>query len=275
MSDPRSTSPEVRLLARPRRFGAVNRIGVWTLYRRETRRNLRFQIDTIWGPVVSNLLFLAVFGLAATNGTVPGNRADLLGFVAPGLVAFALISRAFELSAASLLLDKLEGVIADVLQPPIGPLDMLIALGAAAISIGLLGGSVLALFMHLFVDMMPVAPGALLIYAVLSASMLGLAGMIGGLWAHRWEHYSMMLTYFVIPASYLSGMFYPLDVLPGYARDLTLINPIFYAIDGVRYGFTGIAQAPLSTGLLYLLATNVVLGVVVFALFRRGWRLKH
>ena len=275
MNEPRATSPEVRLLVRPRRFETVNWIGVWTLYRREIRRDLAFQINSLWGPVVTNLLFLAVFGLAATNGSIATDPANLLAFVAPGLISFALISRSFELSASSLLFDKLEGMIADVLQPPIGPLERLVALAAAAVSFGIAGGSILAIVMWFFVDITPQAPIALLIFAVLSALMLGLAGMIGGLWARRWEHYAMLTTFFVVPASYLSGMFYPLDALPGFARSLTLLNPIFYAIDGVRYGFTGTAQASLATGLLYLLAVNAILGLIVYALFRRGWRLKH
>jgi ABC-2 type transport system permease protein len=267
--------PEVRMLARPRRFGAVNWLGVWNLYRREIKRDLRFQIDTLWGPIVANLLFLAVFGLATTTGTLDTDPAALLRFVAPGLVTYALISRAFELPASSLLLDRLEGVIADVLQPPIGPMERLIAMSAGSITIGLLAGGLLAIVMQFFVDMVPVAPLMLLVFAVLSALMLGLAGMIGGLWCFRWEHYSMLTTFFIVPASYLSGMFYPLDVLPDFARSLTLLNPIFYAIDGIRYGFTGTAQTSLAVGLLTLLATNLVLGVAVFALFRRGWRLQH
>lgn len=275
MTDLRVTLPEVRLLARPRRFGAVNWLGVWNLYRREMKRDLRFQIDTLWGPIVANLLFLAVFGLATTTGNLDSDPATLLAFVAPGLVTYALISRAFELPASSLIIDRLEGVIADVLQPPIGPMERLIAMSAAAISIGLLGGGLLAVVMQFFVDMVPAAPLVLLAFAVPSALMLGLAGMIGGLWCRRWEHYSMITTFFIVPASYLSGMFYPLDALPEFARALTLLNPIFYAIDGVRYGFTGIAQAPLGVGLLYLLAVNLALGVAVFALFRRGWHLQH
>ena len=275
MTDLNVTLPEVRMLARPRRFGAINWLGVWNLYRREMKRDLRFQIDTLWGPIVANLLFLAVFGLATTTGNLADNPAQLLGFIAPGLVTYALISRAFELPASSLLLDRLEGVIADVLQPPIGPMERLIAMSAAAISIGILGGGLLAIVMQFFVDMVPAAPLTLLVYAVLGASMLGLTGMIAGLWCFRWEHYSMLTTFFIVPASYLSGMFYRLDVLPDFARALTLLNPIFYAIDGIRYGFTGTAQTSLGVGLLYLLAMNLALGVAVFTLFRRGWRLQH
>lgn len=263
------------MLARPRRFGVINWLGVWNLYRREMKRDLRFQIDTLWGPVVANLLFLAVFGLATTTGNLAEDPTRLLGFVAPGLVSYALISRAFELPASSLIIDRLEGVIADVLQPPIGPMERLIAMSTAAISIGLLGGGLLAVVMQFFLDMVPAAPLVLLVFAVLSALMLGLAGMIGGLWCRRWEHYSMITTFFIVPASYLSGMFYPLDVLPDFARSLTLLNPIFYAIDGIRYGFTGTAQTSLGVGLLYLLAVNLMLGVAVFTLFRRGWHLQH
>lgn len=263
------------MLARPRRFGAVNWLGVWNLYRREMKRDLRFQIDTLWGPIVANLLFLAVFGLATSTGNLNMDPAALLGFVAPGLVAYALISRAFELSASSLIIDRLEGVIADVLQPPIGPMERLIAMSTASVSIGILVGGVLTVVMNFFIDMVPAEPLMLLAFAVLSALMLGLAGMIGGLWCFRWEHYSMLTTFFIVPASYLSGMFFPLDVLPDFARSLTLLNPIFYAIDGLRYGFTGTAQTSLGVGLLYLLAMNLVLGVAVFTLFRRGWRLQH
>lgn len=275
MTDLNVTLPEVRMLARPRRFGAINWLGVWNLYRREMKRDLRFQIDTLWGPIVANLLFLAVFGLATTTGNLAEDPIRLLEFVAPGLVTYALISRAFELPASSLLLDRLEGVIADVLQPPIGPMERLIAMSTASISIGILGGGVLAVVMGFFVDLIPAAPLMLLAFAVLSALMLGLTGMIGGLWCFRWEHYSMLTTFFIVPASYLSGMFFPLDALPGFARALTLLNPIFYAIDGMRYGFTGTAQTSLGVGLLYLLAVNLALGVAVFALFRRGWRLQH
>ena len=85
----------------------------------------------------------------------------------------------------------------------------------------------------------------------------------------------MITTFFIVPASYLSGMFYPLDALPDFARSMTLLNPIFYAIDGIRYGFTGTAQTSLGVGLLYLLGMNLVLGFAVLALFRRGWRLQH
>ena len=275
MTDLDVTLPEVRMLARPRRFGAVNWLGVWNLYCREMKRDLRFQIDTLWGPIVANLLFLAVFGLATTTGNLAEDPTQLLAFVGPGLVSYALISRAFELPASSLIIDRLEGVIADVLQPPIGPMERLIAMSAAAISIGILGGGLLAIVMQFFVDMVPAAPLTLLVYAVLSASMLGLTGMIAGLWCFRWEHYSMLTTFFIVPASYLSGMFYRLDVLPDFARALTLLNPIFYAIDGIRYGFTGTAQTSLGVGLLYLLAMNLALGVAVFTLFRRGWRLQH
>ena len=275
MTDLNVTLPEVRMLARPRRFGAINWLGVWNLYRREMKRDLRFQIDTLWGPIVANLLFLAVFGLATTTGNLAEDPTQLLAFVGPGLVSYALISRAFELPASSLIIDRLEGVIADVLQPPIGPMERLIAMSAAAISIGILGGGLLAIVMQFFVDMVPAAPLTLLVYAVLGASMLGLTGMIAGLWCFRWEHYSMLTTFFIVPASYLSGMFYRLDVLPDFARALTLLNPIFYAIDGIRYGFTGTAQTSLGVGLLYLLAMNLALGVAVFTLFRRGWRLQH
>jgi ABC-2 type transport system permease protein len=270
----RPSPPQVRLLLRPRRFDAVNWIGAATLCRREVRRGLKDHLDSLWGPVVANLLFLAVFGLSGSMAADPLATADLLAFIAPGLVMFTVMSRAFEMAAASLLFDKLDGMIADVLQPPITPGERLAALAVAGVSVGLMTGAVLAVVAHVFVDMTPEAPLALLLFAALGALMLSQLGVLGGLWARRWEHYAVLLTFFVIPASYLSGMFYPIDALPEFARDLTLLNPIFYAVDGVRYGFGGKAQAPLAIGIMLLLAINLGLAVAVLVLFRRGWRLK-
>src|SRR5690606_32804736 len=226
-------SVEVRLLAQPRRFRSVNWIGIGTLFRREVKRGLKDHLDSVWGPVVANLLYLAVFGLAgAMVDAVAAER--LLLFVGPGLVAFSVMNRAFEMSAASLLFDKLEGMIADVLQPPIGPLERLFAMTAACIFVGVFTAAVLAATTQVFVDMVPARPVALLVFAVLGAAMMAFAGMIGGLWAHRWEHYAMLSIFFVIPASYLSGMFYPVEALPGFAQEIIRFNPLFYAIDGMR-----------------------------------------
>lgn len=276
MSDLRTPlpSPQVRLIVRPRRFDSINWIGTFTLYRREVRRGLKDHLDSLWGPVVANLLFLAVFGLSGSMAADPAATADLLAFIAPGLVMFTAMNRAFEMAASSILFDKLDGMIADVLQPPIAPGERLAALAAAGVSVGLLTGAVLAVVTAFFVDMTPQAPLILILFATLGALMLSQVGMLGGLWARRWEHYAMLLTFFVIPASYLSGMFYPVDALPELARDLTLLNPIFYAFDGVRYGFSGEAQAPLSIGIALLVAIDLALAVAVFAVFRRGWRLK-
>jgi ABC-2 type transport system permease protein len=266
--------PYVRLMRQPRRFGAVNWVGLSSLYRRDLRRALKDRHHSLWGPAISNLLFLAVFGLAAHTGDDPGLADRLLSFIAPGLVMFTIMDRAFEMSAASLLFDKLEGMIADILQPPITPLERLAAVAGASVSSGLVTGTLLALALHIFVDMVPAAPFALLAFATLGSLMLGLAGAIGGLWAQRWEHYAAMLTFFVIPSAYLSGMFHPIDALPAFAYKLTLFNPIFYAIDGVRYGFRGEAQASIAVGLALLIAVDIVLAWIVWALFRRSWRLK-
>jgi ABC-2 type transport system permease protein len=264
----------VRLIRRPRRFGAVNRIGMASLYRREVRRGLKDHLDSLWGPVVANLLYLAIFGLAATSIDRPEDAGSLLAFIAPGLVMFTIMNRAFEMACASILFDKLDGMIVDVLQPPIAPIERLVAMTGAGISVGLLTGAVLTSVTQFFVDMRPVAPLALLLFTVLGALMLSLFGLLGGLWARRWDHYAALLTFFVIPASFLSGMFYPIDALPDFARDLTLYNPLFYAIDGVRYGFRGESQASLAVGAGLLLAIDVALGLVVWRLFARGWRLK-
>ena len=101
-----------------------------------------------------------------------------------------------------------------------------------------------------------------------------LLGILAGLWAQRWDHYAALLTYFLIPFSYLSGMFYSTDGLPALGHWLIAANPLYYIIDGLRFGLTGLAETEVWPGALLILVLDLFLGVLLYRLFRRGWRIK-
>ena len=258
----------------PRRFGRINVIGARALYRRELLRLRSNHVDSLLGPALVNLIFMLLLKLAAGGSGATAGGIPLADFVAPGLIMFAAGERAFSTACASMLFDKLEGMIADIVMAPLTAAERLAAFAAAAVSSGVISAAATAAVLWPFARILPTHPAVLIFFLLGGSLLLALLGTIAGLWARRWDHYAALLAYFLIPFSYLSGMFYATEGLPAPARGLIAANPLFYVIDGVRYGMTGVAETAIWPGALLVLALDAVLLAAVYALLRRGWRLK-
>jgi len=261
-------------MAAPRRFGRVNWLGTTTLYRREMLRSQKDYIDGLLGPALTSLLMILIFKVAAGGTGATAGGLGLVDFIAPGLLIYAAGERAFSGACSFLIFDKLEGIIGDVIMAPLSPAERLAAYAAAAVSAGLLAALASAALLYPFVHLAIASLPALLYFGLAGTLMLALLGILAGLWAERWEHFAALLTYFLVPFSYLSGMFYSVAGLPAIGRQLIALNPLFYVIDGLRYGLTGKAESDLGTGVAVILAMNLLLAALLYRLFRCGWRLK-
>jgi ABC-2 type transport system permease protein len=261
------------LLLQPRRFGRVNWLGMATLYRREMKRARRDYIDGLLGPALTNLLMILLFRITA-GGSASLGGLPLTDFIAPGLLMFAAGERAFSGACSFLIFDKLEGIIGDVVMAPLTATERLCAYAGAAVSAGLVAAVATAVVLLPFVHLAIAALPALLFFAIAGTLLLSLLGILAGLWAERWEHFAALLIYFLFPFSYLSGMFYPIAGLPALGRWLITFNPLFYIIDGLRYGLTGVAESDLALGVAIILALNAFMAAILYRLFRRGWRIR-
>jgi ABC-2 type transport system permease protein len=267
-----SLSVRPRQALRPRGFGAVNWLGVVSLTRRQWRNGLADYHYQILGPVVSSLLYLAVFHLAlSTLGTGGG---DMLHFIAPGLIIYAACEKAYESAAATLILDKHERVIVDMLMAPLTAIERTVAYAIGACGSGLAVGFAVAVATLIFARQIPAAPLALIYFAVAGTIMHGLIGTLVGIWAQKWDQYAVIHTFLLLPLSFLSGVFYRVDSLPAVAQFLIGFNPIFYVIDGFRRGFSGdgVSHPLLAAGIVLLV--DLFLFLSVYLCFRRGYRLK-
>lgn len=261
----------------PRRIGAVNWLGLWTLYAREVRRYLKIVGQTVLAPVVTTLLFLAVFALAL--GSEPGAPArtggvPFLEFLAPGLVMMAIAQNAFANTATSLVVMKIQGSVVDLLMAPLSPGELTFGFAAAGVTRGLMVGAAVAGAIALFVPLRVHDPGALLFYAVNGSLLLSLLGLVAGIWGTKFDHIAFVTNFVVTPLAFLSGTFYSIERLPDPWRMAAHANPFFFMIDGFRYGFTGHADGPLLAGAAALAALNLALWLLCHVLFARGWRMK-
>jgi ABC-2 type transport system permease protein len=267
-----SVRTAVRPRLQPRRFGAVNWIGLASLTRRQLRNGLADYHYQILGPVVSSLLYLAVFHVALSS--LQAGSGDMLRFIAPGLVIYAACEKAYESSAATLILDKHERVIVDMLMAPLTALERSIAYAVGAAGSGLAVGLAVAIATLLFTPLQIANLPVMLLFALGGTLMHGLIGTLVGIWAQKWDQYAVIHTFLLLPLSFLSGVFYQVDRLPEIARQLIALNPIFYVIDGFRQGATGIGSSDRALAAGIVLLVDLTLFLSVYLCFRGGYRLK-
>ena len=261
-----------------RRFGRVNWLGLQTLLEKEIRRFLKVSFQTIVAPVISTLLFLLVFMQAM------GGRADVGGvpyveFLAPGLVMMAILTNAFANSSSSIIIGKVQGSIVDVLMPPLSPSELTVAFVVGAAARGLLVGAVTAATSAVFMagsssPMEIENVFVILFFATLASLMFGFLGVVGGVWADKFDQLAAVNNFVITPLTFLSGTFYAVRSLPEPFLTFSHFNPVFYLIDGFRAGFTGVAEAPLLLGTGVSLAVTAMLGAWSYLLLRSGYKLK-
>ncbi|MEM1410098.1 MAG: ABC transporter permease [Pseudomonadota bacterium] len=267
-----------------RRFGRFNTLGLLTLYKKEVMRFIKVASQTVFAPIVTTMLYLTVFLVAfgaERQVTLEGQDIPFAAFLPPGLIMMAVLSNAFQNASSSLIIGKVQGSIVDILMPPLSPAELTMAFTAGAATRGLLVGLITALTVTLFM-VFTGGPFALQnIWAVVYFSMcaaiaLGAFGAIAGMWAEKFDQLSLITNFVITPLTFLSGTFYSVkrEGLPEWVADVSAYNPLFYLIDGFRYGFIGVSDASPAVGAAVSLGLCVVTCYIAYALFKRGYRLK-
>jgi ABC-2 type transport system permease protein len=260
----------------PRDYRGWNWSGFITLYQREIRRFWKVGTQTVAAPVVTTLLYMLVF-VVAVGASRPAVGGVTFGhFVAPGLIMMAILNNAFANSSSSLIQAKMMGLTPDFLTPPLSALEQVSAFALGAATRGVVVGAVTA-------AVIGVLPGAGLsvahlwavLYFGLTASLiLGLAGVLAGLWAEKFDQLAAVTNFLIMPMTFLSGTFYLVERLPEPFRTLSHYNPFFYLIDGFRYGFLGYAEGSVLAGAVMTAGLVVALTSVCLWMFDTGYKIK-
>jgi ABC-2 type transport system permease protein len=256
---------------------SVNWGGMSALYMKEVRRFFKVQLQTIWAPALTTLMYLVIFTVALGRGGAQVSGVVFADFVAPGLIMMGMMNNAFANSSFALLAGKIQGTIIDYLMPPISSLELLIGLTAAAVTRALLVGLTIWVAMLLWpgVHVGPKHIWAVILFGLLGSIMLALLGLLTSIWSEKFDHNAAVTNFVVAPLTLLSGTFYSIDRLSPSFAALSRVNPFHYAIDGFRFGFIGQADVSYVTGALVLSVLNLLMGVAAYLLLRSGWKLKN
>jgi ABC-2 type transport system permease protein len=270
--DPTATA--TTLEPRARELGPVNWLGIATLAEKEVRRFLKVWTQTLAGPVCAALLFLGIF-VAAVGASLPTvSGLAFVTFMAPGLIMMTVVQNAFANTSSSLMIAKVQGNIVDLLMPPLTPAELLLGYLGGGLARGLVLGLVLGLILLPIAHYQVHDLGLLLLHVVGGSLLMSLLGLIAGIIADKIDHLAAFTNFVVTPLAFLSGTFYSIHRLPEWLQLFCQLNPIFYLIDGFRYGLTGHADGVLWVGALVVWGLVALLWLVCHRMLRTGYKLK-
>ena len=257
-----------------RRFGLINWVGAWTLYKKEVLRFLIVWAQTIFSPLITFLLFLLVLSLAIGDGRGEVLGAPFVLFLAPGLIAMQVIQQSFSHSSSSFMIGKIQGNIVDILYAPLSATEVTISVILAAVTRSFMIAGISLIIFSFFLDMKIYYFTNLLIFTFLSSFILGAIGLITGLWAEKFDHMATATNFVIIPLSFLSGTFYSINKLPQFLQIISKANPFFYMIDGFRYSFINQSDGSITIGIVYLTILSVIVWFIAYYLYKKGYKLK-
>ncbi len=256
--------------------GGSNWVGLGTLCAKEIRRFLKVWQQTVLGPLVTTLLFMIIFSLALGGAGRGVAGMPFVDFLAPGLLMMAIIQNAYQNPSSSILISKIQGNIIDVLMPPLSALELTLGYVIGGVFRGVVVGLavLLAFIAWPDININLFHLGAFLYYLFSGAVLMSLTGVIAGTWAEKFDHSAGLNNFVIGPLSLLSGTFYSITRLPEFFYTLSLYNPFFYLIDGLRFSLTGYHDGNIMTGVVVIFGINILLSFTVFRIFKVGYKLK-
>ena len=257
-----------------RRFGLINWIGTYSLFKKEVLRFLTVSGQTLFGPILTSILFLTVISLA-----IGDQRANVLGvpyikFLASGLIMMQVIQQSFAHSSSSLMMGKMMGTITDVVHSPLSASEVVFAITLASTARGLLIASASTLIFTFFIDLSIQNFLLWFLYLFLGGLFMGSLGIIVGLYADKFDQMSTVTNFIIVPLSFLSGTFYSIDRLPNLLREVSNYNPFFHMIDGFRYSFIGQLDGSVTFGISLLTFLSLIITYIAYFLVHQGYKIK-
>lgn len=251
-------------------------LGPWTLFEKEVRRFLRVPGQTLLSPLITTVLYLVVFGYALGGSRAPEiHGVPYVTYIVPGLIMLGVISNSFLNTSSSLFMMKMQGTIVDLLVSPLTYVQIVGAMvGAAtvrALVVGLLTWIVAVVAQG---ELVVPHPFFAIAFPLLTSIGMGALGLLTSIWAEKFEHVNFVPTFVITPLTFLGGVFYDVQRLPGFFATLSHLNPILYLVEGMRFGLIGSSSVNPWVGLAFLLAIDVLSVAACLYVLRKGWKLR-
>lgn len=252
----------------------MNRVGFWTLTKRECHRFLRLYSQTILPPMITSLLYILIFGYSLGSRISEVAGVSYIEFIIPGLVMMGVIMSAYANTSSSLFIMKFQGNIQELLTSPLSYFEIVIALLVGGLVRGILVGFGIILVALFFAKVTITSISIILFFIVFSSIIFACAGIVTALWATNFDKLSVFSTFLITPLIYLGGVFFSISMLPEFWGNVAKFNPLLYMVNGFRYGFIGVSDVPLLGSFIVVIALAVFFFGFCVYLFRKGYNLR-
>ena len=253
----------------------INFLGLYTLILREQKRFTAVWTQTILAPIVTSILFLTVFSFVLANRKIQIDEFDYTFFIAPGILTMSVMQNSFANTSSSLLISKVQGNIVDTLLAPLRPIEIVIGYMIGGILRGCIVSLAVILVIFPVIGLYPKYPFILLAFILVACAKLSLLGIVAGIFSQKFDHMQALVNFVVTPLSFLSGTFYSLSALPPILAQITSYNPVFFLIDGVRYGCLGYSESNPVNGFIWSVLICLTLIYLCTYWVSVGYKLKQ
>lgn len=253
----------------------INILGLYTLIVREQKRFTSVWTQTILAPIVTSVLFLTVFSFILANREIYIGEFGYIHFIAPGILTMTVMQNSFANTSSSLLISKVQGNIVDTLLAPLKPIEFVIGYMVGGMLRGLIVSLVIILVIFPVIDLYPKHPLILFSFIMVASAKMSLLGIVAGIFSQKFDHMQALVNFVITPLSFLSGTFYSLNTLPPAFAQITSYNPIFFLIDGVRFGCLGYSEGHPFYGFIWSVVMSLILIYLCTHWVSIGYKLKQ
>jgi ABC-2 type transport system permease protein len=251
-------------------LAAIDWVGFRTIVIREYGRIVRIWGQTLVPSAIQATLYLIIFGNLIGRRVGTMNGFDYRQYIAPGLIMMAVITNSFGNVVSSFFGAKFGKHVEELLVSPLPNWIIVTGYMTGGLVRGALVALVVAAVSLVFARLPVTHPGAIVAAALLTSAVFSLLGFINAVFAHNFEQMSIVQTFILTPLTYFGGMFYSVSLLPHWARQVSLVNPILYMVNGFRYGFLGVSDVPVASAFVLMAILTVALFAVAVRLLDRG-----
>jgi len=250
---------------------SVSYIALKTIWIKECTRFLRIWVQTLVPPAITMTLYFVIFG------SIVGSRIGEMGgrpymeFIVPGLIMMSVITNSYSNVASSFFSAKFQRNIEEMLVAPVSPAVIIGGYVGGGLARALIVAVIVTCVSFLFVENVSIHNLLILVITViLTSTLFSLGGLINAVHAKTFDDISIVPTFVLTPLTYLGGVFFSIQLLPGIWQTIAQANPVLYMVNAFRYGFLGVSDVSVGIALAVIIGFNLVLFITAYTLLKRG-----
>lgn len=253
----------------------MNWHGCYALFYREVWRFLRVGVQTVAAPMITAVLYLMVFQHLLEGRLSVYEGVAYSAFLVPGIIMMSVIQNAFANPSSSIMQSKMMGNLVFMLMAPISSLEVFIAYVASSVVRAFMVALSIYAVAIFYTGISIAHPFMLLAVILATSAMMGAFGLLAGLWAEKIDQLAAFQNFVIMPFSFLSGVFYSVQTLPDFWRQLSLFNPFFYMIDAFRYAFLGVSDVAPGLSWLVIMTALLLVSSLTLWLLHKGYKIRQ